>query len=110
MSEATPRPWSITADGLIQSVQHQEPITRMVSPSLMAGSLVAWQANAELIVRAVNLFDDLLHAIYVAHGTFARQLDPDGMGPDSWGDDEHEAFTVLTAALAKAEARQDVVA
>jgi hypothetical protein len=53
---------------------------------------------------AVPLCDrGLLEAVYVAHGVFARQLGPDGMGPDSWGDDEHEAFRVLGEAIEVAE-------
>lgn len=54
--------------------------------------------NGRLIAAA----PDLLRAAQVAHSTMKRQLGADGMGPDWWGDDEHEAFTVLKEAIAKA--------
>ena len=60
-----------------------------------------WDANARLIAAA----PDLLNAVYIAHGTFARQLDRNGDAPDSWGDDEHEAFGELKDAIAKVEGR-----
>lgn len=41
----------------------------------------------------------LRKAVLVAHGMMRRQFDK-GEAPDWWGDDEHEAYSVLTAALA----------
>ena len=38
--------------------------------------------------------------LYLLHGMMRRQLDHEGLGPDYWGDDEHEAFRVLEGAVA----------
>ena len=56
-------------------------------------------ANGKLMAAAPKL----LEAAYIAKGMLARQLDKHGYAPDSWGDDEHEAFVALEAAIAKAE-------
>lgn len=55
-------------------------------------------ADARLIAAA----PELKHAALVAFGMLKRQF-VKGEAPDWWGDDEHEAFAVLKAALAKAD-------
>ena len=45
---------------------------------------------------------DLLAACKLSQSTMRRQF-VDGNAPDSWGDDEHAAFTALSAAIARAE-------
>lgn len=45
---------------------------------------------------------DLLAACKLSQSTMRRQF-VEGNAPDSWGDDEHAAFTALSAAIARAE-------
>lgn len=99
----TPGPWTIDFDeGNGFEIYAATPATLCICkrgqhpriPDVMA-------ANARLIAAAPELF----HAALVAHGMLSRQLDSEGMGPDSWGDDEHEALAVLSAAIAKAEGK-----
>jgi hypothetical protein len=59
------------------------------------------EANAHLIAAAPLMRD----ALQITHDMLARQLDSEGYGPDSWGDDEHEAFRALKQALAAAEGK-----
>ncbi len=58
-SEATPRPWRLSPDlriGSIQIIAEQGPVT--VCPASVHGG----PADADLIVRAVNAHDDLIWA------------------------------------------------
>jgi hypothetical protein len=98
VSERTPGDWSMTADGLIQG-SLGEPVARLVSPSLLVGSLMTWEANGRLIKAA----PDLLKAAKLTALHFERMnLHPD---VNFMGDDEHEAWSALRTAIAKAEGR-----
>jgi len=55
--------------------------------------------------RLQSAAPDLLAACKLTHSTMRRQF-VGGNAPDSWGDDEHAAFTQLNAAIAKAEGKQ----
>ena len=67
MKEATKRPWKTgtTGDGdlWIEGTDPREPVIADIVPRKQHGITEEDEANAELIVRAVNSFDALLSAL-----------------------------------------------
>lgn len=94
MSKHTPGRWSVTADGLVQG--GERPIARLVSASLMAGSITEREANARLIVAA----PDLLEALRLVTDALN---DPAVGDYEQWKRDCKIATHKARAAIAKAE-------
>lgn len=106
----TPGPWSFRSyepDGPLEDEVHSE------SPDAGDGDIVClspihggydesaerWEANAHLIAAA----PDLLAAAELALANLRRNLASEEVcGQPFMGDDEHEAISVLTAAISKA--------
>lgn len=68
MSEATPRPWSV------QSISIGNGYRVLSEPSLDVVAFTATKDNADLIVKAVNRYDDLslIAAMRKARGLLAK--------------------------------------
>lgn len=62
MSKATPRPWrsSVVSDYLIYSSEIDDYVATTMMPGIKDDER---KANAELIVRAIDLHDDLIQAM-----------------------------------------------
>lgn len=100
MSGHTKGPWEVTESGhTLEVMQEDGPSVAVILDG--GGHKGEDIANARLIAAAPDLF----HAAIVTYGAMKRQLDDEGFAPGHWGDDEHEAFGMLKAAIAKAEGR-----
>jgi hypothetical protein len=97
---ATARPWSV--DRMEHSLAIQAPDKRMVAfIGAPSREFSECEANAALIVRAVNSHDDLVWAAKNAALTIAAILDRAGQDRTS-----SPTLMQLTAAIKKAEGRQ----
>jgi len=96
--KTTPRPWAVLIgkafNGAIVS-----PAGDAELGNWMVAQLVRWDADAALIVRAVNLHDDLLAALWIT-----QQYIQQCAGPGRPPGDIAEHLKMARAALAKAEA------
>jgi hypothetical protein len=98
---ATPGPWGAAAHISGRCVAQTLMGVHIIAPERVEMDTEVDDANAHLIAAAPLMRD----ALQITHDMLARQLDSEGYGPDSWGDDEHEAFRALKQALAAAEGK-----
>lgn len=107
---ATPRPWALDTneDGDVFGVNapDAELIVCDPPPAHFVKSRAAWEANAALIVKAVNAHDDLVAALKAAEGYLLNaKIDLETGAPKRTAIQTIEGgLKVVRAALAKAGA------
>lgn len=100
---ATARPWRLHPHGIPYVNCGERGCS--FGPVVLAGTVEEMQANAELIVHAVNAHDDLVAALraMVYEATHLSPPEDDG---SHWCRITKQTLDAARAALAKAEGRQ----
>jgi hypothetical protein len=96
----SPLPWHIDRDDKHPGIRdaHNNPVAALIS--IRGEDRVMAEANAELIVRAVNAHDALLNALRLLHDNLAEYQRLNNLG----GYDNHDMVAARDA-IAKAEGR-----